>query len=100
MVWWEHPQATTRRLPHLGDDFWHLDGSGMDDDFAFDISCSTRDEWEARSLAHSVETCSLIADSLDGQEAAAPTYIGNCGVYQGSPPRVVRHADRPQSPAR
>ena len=28
--------------------FWHLDGSGMDDDFAFDIVCRTRDEWEER----------------------------------------------------
>jgi len=28
--------------------FWHLDGSGMDDDFAFDISCRTRNEWEER----------------------------------------------------
>jgi hypothetical protein len=28
--------------------FWGLDGSCMDDDFAFDISCRTRDEWEAR----------------------------------------------------
>ena len=29
-----------------GPTFWHLDGSGMDDDFAFDISCRTRQEWE------------------------------------------------------
>jgi hypothetical protein len=28
--------------------FWHLDGSGMDDDFAFDINCRTRDDWEQR----------------------------------------------------
>jgi hypothetical protein len=27
--------------------FWHLDGSGMDDDFAFDIYHRTREEWEA-----------------------------------------------------
>ena len=26
--------------------FWHLDGSGMDDEFAFDISHRTREEWE------------------------------------------------------
>jgi hypothetical protein len=26
--------------------FWHLDGSEMDDDFAFDISHRTREEWE------------------------------------------------------
>ena len=28
--------------------FWHLDGSGMDDGFAFDLSCSTREEWDVR----------------------------------------------------
>lgn len=27
--------------------FWHLDGSGMDDDFAFDIYRHTREEWDA-----------------------------------------------------
>jgi hypothetical protein len=27
--------------------FWHLDGSSMDNDFAFDISHRTREEWEA-----------------------------------------------------
>src|SRR4051794_6261915 len=27
--------------------FWHLDGSGMDDDFAFDIHHRTRQEWDA-----------------------------------------------------
>lgn len=26
--------------------FWHLDTSGMDDEFAFDIYCLTREEWE------------------------------------------------------
>ena len=26
--------------------FWHLDGSGMDDEFAFDIYHRTREEWE------------------------------------------------------
>ena len=26
--------------------FWHLDGSEMDDEFAFDTSCRTREEWE------------------------------------------------------
>jgi hypothetical protein len=30
-----------------GPTFWHLDGSGMDDDFAFDIDHRTREEWEA-----------------------------------------------------
>jgi hypothetical protein len=29
-----------------GQTFWHLDGSGMDDEFAFDIYHSTREEWE------------------------------------------------------
>jgi len=29
-----------------GPGFWHLDGSGMDDDFAFDIYRRTREEWE------------------------------------------------------
>jgi hypothetical protein len=29
-----------------GPSFWHLDGSGMDDDFAFDIYSRTREEWE------------------------------------------------------
>lgn len=28
--------------------FWHLDGCNMDDDFAFDISCTTREQWEVR----------------------------------------------------
>jgi hypothetical protein len=28
--------------------FWHLDGCNMDDDFAFDISCRTREQWEER----------------------------------------------------
>lgn len=28
--------------------FWHLDSCNMDDDFAFDISCKTREQWEAR----------------------------------------------------
>jgi hypothetical protein len=26
--------------------FWHLDGCNMDDEFAFDIYCHTREEWE------------------------------------------------------
>ena len=30
-----------------GPSFWHLDGCNMDNEFAFDISHSTRDEWEA-----------------------------------------------------
>jgi hypothetical protein len=30
-----------------GPTFWHLDGSAMDDDFAFDIYHCTREEWEA-----------------------------------------------------
>jgi hypothetical protein len=30
-----------------GPAFWHLDGSGMDDEFAFDMRHRTRDEWEA-----------------------------------------------------
>jgi hypothetical protein len=29
-----------------GPSFWHLDGSGMDDDFAFNLYCRTREEWE------------------------------------------------------
>jgi hypothetical protein len=29
-----------------GPGFWHLDGSGMDDEFAFDIHHRTREEWE------------------------------------------------------
>lgn len=29
-----------------GPTFWHLDGSGMDDEFAFDIYRRTREEWE------------------------------------------------------
>jgi hypothetical protein len=29
-----------------GPSFWHLDGSGMDDDFAFDIYHATRADWE------------------------------------------------------
>ena len=30
--------------------FWHLDGCNMDDEFAFDISCRTREEWEQKQL--------------------------------------------------
>lgn len=30
-----------------GPSFWHLDGSEMDDDFAFDMQHRTREEWEA-----------------------------------------------------
>ncbi len=26
--------------------FWHLDGSEMDDEFAFDLHCETREEWD------------------------------------------------------
>lgn len=29
-----------------GPSFWHLDGSGMDDEFAFDIYRHTREEWD------------------------------------------------------
>ena len=29
-----------------GPSFWHLDGCNMDDEFAFDTSCRTREEWE------------------------------------------------------
>jgi hypothetical protein len=28
--------------------FWHLDGCNMDEDFAFDMDCRTREEWEER----------------------------------------------------
>jgi hypothetical protein len=31
-------------LPGVG--FWHFDGSSMDDEFAFNIYCRTREEWE------------------------------------------------------
>jgi hypothetical protein len=31
-----------------GPTFWHLDGCNMDDDFAFDISYRTREEWEEK----------------------------------------------------
>lgn len=31
-----------------GPSLWHLDCSGMDDEFAFDIDCRTRDEWDER----------------------------------------------------
>jgi hypothetical protein len=30
-----------------GPSFWHLDGCNMDDDFAFDLSHVTKEEWEA-----------------------------------------------------
>jgi hypothetical protein len=30
-----------------GPSFWHLDGCNMDDDFAFDIYCRTREDWDA-----------------------------------------------------
>lgn len=30
-----------------GPAFWHLDGCNMDDDFAFDIYCQTREDWDA-----------------------------------------------------
>ena len=29
-----------------GQGFWHFDGSSMDDEFAFNIYCHTREEWE------------------------------------------------------
>lgn len=32
-------------LPGVG--FWHLDGCNMDEGFAFDTQCRTRDEWDA-----------------------------------------------------
>jgi hypothetical protein len=32
----------------MGVGFWHLDGSSMDDDFAFSF-CKTREEWEAEN---------------------------------------------------
>ena len=31
-------------MPGVG--FWHFDGSSMDDEFAFNIYCRTREEWE------------------------------------------------------
>jgi hypothetical protein len=34
-----------------GPSFWHLDGSSMDNDFAFDIYCRTREEWEEEQQA-------------------------------------------------
>jgi len=30
-----------------GPAFWHLDGCNMDDEFAFDIYCRTREDWDA-----------------------------------------------------
>lgn len=30
-----------------GPAFWHLDGCNMDDEFAFDIYCQTREDWDA-----------------------------------------------------
>jgi len=32
--------------------FWHLDGCNMDDEFAFDIYCTTREEWDKEQREH------------------------------------------------
>jgi hypothetical protein len=45
-----------------GPAFWHLDGSGMDDDFAFDIYRRTREEWEEERRAWQEHSCRFDAE--------------------------------------
>lgn len=61
--------------------FWHLDGSGMDDEFAFDIYHRTREEWDAerrewedrsrRYDAEQAERARLgVTDSMPGEDGS------------------------------
>ena len=50
-----------------GPAFWHLDGSEMDDDFAFDLYCGTREEWEAQRRQWEEDFRRFDAESLDNK---------------------------------
>ena len=59
--------------------FWHLDGCNMDDDFAFDISHRTREEWEAEQRAWKSLTNSL--DRFLNNRCANPRSNSSRGEY-------------------
>jgi hypothetical protein len=68
-----------------GEYFWGLDGSGMDDDFAFSIWCPTREEWDAEQRRYEefnrkfkeeeAERKRLGVDEAPGGGYASPDYV-------------------------
>jgi hypothetical protein len=55
-----------------GPGFWHLDGSEMDDDFAFDLYCETREEWEAQRRQWEEDSRRFNAEWLERERLSQP----------------------------
>jgi hypothetical protein len=76
--------------------FWHLDGSGMDDEFAFSIYCRTREEWDAeqrryqefsRKFKEEEEARELLGvDSPPGGGYTSPDYLWERSFVRSSAP--------------
>lgn len=52
--------------------FWHLDGCNMDNDFAFDIGCRTRDEWEEQQLEWEQSSRQMEAEMNERKQLGLP----------------------------
>jgi hypothetical protein len=76
--------------------FWHLDGSSMDDDFAFEMYCKTREEWDEEQRRHEefdrkfneerAEKKRLGVDSAPGGGYASPDSVWERSFVNSSAP--------------
>jgi hypothetical protein len=74
--------------------FWHLDGSGMDDDFAFDLRCRTREEWEAEQRSWEEHCQRFNAEQAERRRLglSGPGFAAAGGPSDGSSSVVEAHA--------
>lgn len=67
---------------------WHFDGSGMDDDFAFDMRCRTRDEWDANQRKWEEFNQRFNAEQAErerlGVKSSSPNKDGSNAVWSRS----------------
>ena len=66
-----------------GPTFWHLDGSSMDDEFAFDIYSRTREEWEDERQGWDEHDQRIEAERSEGERLGV---IDSASHDNGSPP--------------
>lgn len=67
-----------------GPAFWHLDGSAMDDDFAFDLYHRTREEWEAERRQWDEHAKRFEAEWAERQRRDAASSDGRDAVWSSS----------------
>jgi len=68
--------------------FWHLDGSGMDDEFAFDLRHKTREEWEEERRGWEEDRVRFDAELAErkrlGVSRSTPDADGSTAVWSRS----------------